>query len=219
MIRERGIRAFTLAEVMIAMVGSMIILGGLLLGSTQLQRALYASERYATKQTDQRRLMDYLGRDLRRAVGLAVATTVNGTGGTRLSGAAVAVEKDTSLVITLPGYYQSDSPDQLTYDEALPVVVANNYVDYGTTDGPAPGVVVMYRKVYVDSERCECFVRIEDDTQNVIVREAQGLQLQVASPSDGRSVAVDVIFNPSRNGMTARVRTHDQILMRNIRND
>src|SRR6476659_9751352 len=90
-------QAFTLAEMMIALAGSIVVLGALLLSSTQLQRALYASERYGMKQSDQRRLVDYLGRDLRRAVGISATTAINGLGGTRLAGQTVMVENGTTL--------------------------------------------------------------------------------------------------------------------------
>jgi hypothetical protein len=215
----RSIRAFTIAEMMIAIIGSMIVLGALLLSSTQLQRALYSSERYAAKQTEQRRMIDYLGRDLRRAIGLSCTTTAGGTAGTRLAGATITVEKGTALLMTLPGYYQSQSPDDPTYDEALPVVVANNYVDYGSTGGPVEGVRVLFRKVFLAAERCECFVRVEEEVQTVIVRNAENLHLQVGVSPDGRTCTIDVTFNPSTRGLVARVSTRDQILMRNIRND
>lgn len=214
-----GVSAFTLAEMMIALIGSMIILGALLLSSTQLQRALYASERYAAKQTEQRRVIDYLGRDLRRAIGLGATTTIGGTAGARLAGATISVEKGTSLLLTLPGYYQSQSPGNPAYDEALPVVVADNRVDYGTASGPVEGVRVLFRKEYLASEGSECFVRVEGDNQSVIVREAEDLHLQIGVSPDGRTCTIDVTFTPNGRGLVARVSTRDQVLMRNIRND
>lgn len=215
----RRVCAFTLAEMMIAIIGSMVILGALLLSSTQLQRALYASERFAAKQTEQRRLIDYLGRDLRRAIGLGCTTTIGGTTATRLAGTSIMVEKGTSLLLTLPGYYQSQSPDSAAFDESLPVVVADNYVDYGTSKGPVEGVPVRFRKVHLASEGCECFVRVEGDTQSVIVRHAENLHLQVGVSPDGRICTIDVVFVPNTRGLLARVSSRDQILMRNIRND
>lgn len=212
-------RAFTLAEVMIALAGSTVVLGALLFSSMQLQRALHASERHASSQADQRRLLDYLSRDLRRAVGIASTSTVNGAGGARVAGAAVVVENGVALALTLPGYYQSEAPDDARYDEALPVVTANNYVDYGRETGHASGVRVLFRKQLVQSEGAVCFVRIEADAQTVIVREAENLHLQVAVAADGRSCVVDVAFIPPANRAAPRITSRDQILLRNIRAD
>jgi type II secretory pathway component PulJ len=55
---------FTIAEMMISMAGRAIIIGALMLSSVGLQRAFHASEVYAAAQADQRRLLDYLTRDL-----------------------------------------------------------------------------------------------------------------------------------------------------------
>jgi len=212
--------AFTLAEMMIALAGSIIVLGALLLSSTQLQRALYASERYAAQQASQRRLIDYLSRDLRRAVGIATTTNVNGLGGARLAGSTVVIENGLSLAITLPGYYQSESPSDDTYDLALPVVVAGNSVDYGTSAGHAPGILVLFRKQYLDSEGCDCFVRLEGQVQTVVARDATNLHLQVSLDSDGRVCDVAVTYLPNAGGgLTPKVVTHDELLLRNLRTD
>lgn len=50
--------AFTLAEILISMAGTTIVVGALLLSSIQLQRSLHSSELYAVKQAAQRRLLD-----------------------------------------------------------------------------------------------------------------------------------------------------------------
>ena len=211
--------AFTLAEMMIALVGSLIVLGALLISATQLQRALYASERYAAKQADQRRIIDYLSRDLRRAIGLSSTTNVNGLGGSRLTGAAVTVENGLTLAVTLPGYYQSESPSDDVFDTALPVVVADNYVDYGTASGHAPGVIVLFRKQYLDSERSDCFVRIEGPVQTIIARDATDMHLQVGLSPDGRVCDITLAYNPTTSSASPTVTTHNEVLMRNIRTD
>jgi len=216
--RSARTRGFTLAEMMIALGGSVLVLAALLISSTQLQRALISSERYAMKQGDQRRLVDYLGRDLRRAVGLRSTTNVNGSGGTRLAAASVTVENGVFLAVTLPAYYQSESIDDDTYDEALPVVVADNYVDYGTSAGHAPAVLVVFRKEYVDSERAVCFLRLEGDSQIVILRSAGDMHLQVTLSEDGRVCGIEVAYTPVA-GLSPKVTTHEQVLMRNIRID
>ncbi len=219
MIQGRSaLHAVTLAEMMIALSGSIIVLGALLLSSTQLQRALYASERCAMKQADQRRLVDYLGRDLRRAIGLRTTTNVNGSGGTRLAASTVAVENGLSLAVVLPAYYQSQSTADDVYDEPLPVVVADNYVDYGTAAGHAPAVLVVFRKDYIDSEGCTCFVRLEGDSRTVIMRQADDMHLRVGLSEDGRVCDVEVAYTPA-TGLAPKVTTHEDVLMRNIRID
>ena len=57
---RQGRGAFTLAEVMIGMAGSVIVIGALLFGAFGLQRSLHASELYASYQANQRRILDYL---------------------------------------------------------------------------------------------------------------------------------------------------------------
>ena len=157
---------------------------------------------------------------MRRAVGIGTTTTVGGSGGVKLSGAAATIENSTSLVLTLPGYYQSNSPGDTNYDQPMSIVTANNYVDYGTGNQHAPAVNVIIRKEFLQSEGCVCFVRIEADVQSVIVRDADNLHLTVTMAPDGRSgtVEVDLPFCPAtaRNTMIAM---HDQILLRNIRLD
>ena len=74
----RAQRAFTLAEMMISMVGSSVIIGALLYSSMQLQRSLHAGEAYAGLQADQHRLLDYVTRDLRRAIGIGSTQTIGG---------------------------------------------------------------------------------------------------------------------------------------------
>ncbi len=129
--RSRPRHAFTLAEMLIAMVGTSIVIGALLFSSLELQRSLHASETYASSQSDQRRLLDCIARDMRRSIGVATSTAVNGSGGVRLAGSSATIEGRTSLVLTLPGYYQSNTPAAAGY-QPLEVVPANNYVDYGT---------------------------------------------------------------------------------------
>lgn len=212
-------RAFTLAEVMIALAGSIIILGALLFSSVELQKALYASERYAASQSAQRRLIDYLSRDLRRAVGISQSRLINARASTPLTSAGVLVEDGASLVLTLPGYYQSNARDDDGYDVALPVVVADNRVDYGTEAGHASGVKVIFRREYLAAEKCECFLRIEEGEQTVIVREAKDLHLRVAVGDDGQQCTIDVTYQPTGRMLAGRVSSHDEILLRNIRAD
>ena len=66
-LKEKG---HTLAEFMVAVGVSILILMGLALASIALQRAFAGSDQYATAQNSELRAMDYITRDLRRAGGL-----------------------------------------------------------------------------------------------------------------------------------------------------
>ena len=212
-------RGFTLAEMLISMFGTTVVVGALLFSSIELQKSLHTSESYASNQADQRRLLDYLSRDLRRSIGVATATTVNGSGGVKLSGASATIEGSTSLVLTVPGYYQSNTPADTSYDQPLAVVAANNYVDYGSGTQHAPGVPVIFCKEFVENLGCVCFVRCEGDAQTVLVSHADNMHLTVTMSADGRSGTVEVTYLSPRWDSQIQIAMHDQILLRNIRLD
>ena len=211
--------AFTLAELLIGMVGSSMVIGALLFSSVELQKSLHASESYASNQSDQRRLLDCLSRDMRRSIGVATTTKVNGSDGTPLLQSSATIEGDTSLVLTLPGYYQSNTPTDANYDQPLAVVPAQNYVDYGTGTEHAPGVPVVFRKEYVEDQGCVCFVRIEGDAQTILVKNAENFHLTVTMAADGRSGLVEVTFVSPRHNSENLIAMRDEVLLRNIRLD
>ena len=64
--------AFTFMEMMISVAASVIVIGALLVSAISLRRALNSSKVYADAYSDQRRVTDYIGRDLRRAVAVAM---------------------------------------------------------------------------------------------------------------------------------------------------
>lgn len=210
---------FTIAEMLIAMAGSSIIIGALLFSSVGLQKAFRASEVFAAAQADQRRLLDYLTRDLRRAVGISQVTSINGTGGTKVGTAPVSIENETGLLLTLPGYYRSNEPSSAEFDEVLPVVVDNHRVDYGSDSEKAPAVPVVFRKIFLAEENCVCFVRQEGDAQTVIVRRAEDLATRVTLSSDGTSCTVEVWFTSPFGSTRPLIAAHDQIMLRNNRID
>jgi Tfp pilus assembly protein PilW len=211
---------FTLAEAMVAMAGTVIIVTALLLGAVGVQRSMRASEIYATNQADQRRLLDYLARDIRRAVGIASTTTVSGMEVARLGKDGLVIEGSTALALTLPGYYRSNEPANENYDDSLPVSLAGDRVDYGTKQAVAPGVPVMFRKIHVATEGCVCFVRQEGDAQEVIVRRAENLQLRVTLDPGGRRAALEVTFrSPFSAQAGPLVATFDEVMLRNQRID
>ena len=203
----------TLVEVMISMGATMVILGALFLSSLSLQKTLHGSEVYAGSYSDQRRLIDYLGRDLRRAVGVS-ATDENGQ---RYQVAAdpVTINERATLIVALPGYYQSDAPGDSRYDQPLAPVPSGASVDYGSASGPAPMVEVSYRKVFTGSEKSVCFVRQEAGTAEVVVRQAESLYAQVTIAADGRSGAIKAWFRAPYSGAGPLVTTFDEFMLRN----
>jgi len=217
--RRSALHAFTLAEMLISMVGSSVVIGALLFSSVELQKSLHASETYATNQSDQRRQMDCLARDMRRSIGVALTTKVNGSAGTRLAGTTATIEDSTSLVITLPGYYESNTPQDKNYDKPLDVVAADNFVDYGQGTAHAAGVPVIFRKEFVEDQGCVCYVRLEADSRTILISHAENFHLTVTVAPDGRSGAVEVNFVSPRHDSETRIAMRDEVLLRNIRLD
>lgn len=67
--------AFTLAEIMIALSASGVLLGATLTSSTSLQKSFNAIDTYFATHMQQIRIVDYLSRDVKR--GLAVTTSAD----------------------------------------------------------------------------------------------------------------------------------------------
>jgi hypothetical protein len=211
--RRPNCAAITLAEILICMGMMSIILGCLLSSSLALQKTLQNSERYAGYYSDQHRLMDFIGRDLRRAVALS-ATDANGTE-QAVPGPAIGVEGRGTLTVTLPGYYQSDVPNEPGFDAALPVVPVNPHVEYGTASGPARPVKVTFRKIFVAAESSVCFVREEAADRRVIVRKADELHVQVTVSEDGRTGVIKAWYPVKFSRAGAIVSTYDTLMLRN----
>ena len=215
--RQRLTNAFTLAETMIAMAASIIVVAALFTGSIALQRSCASADRYVSDQADQRLVLDYLARDFRRAVGIATNTVAAGR--VRADTSTVSIENATDLIITLPAYYKSDAPSETEFDEPLPLVVSGDRVAYGTAAGPAEGIDVTYRKLFVAAEGCVCFVRNEAASQYVVMRKADDLHVQFTVAPDGRSCAIESWFESTFGRNRPRVASYDQVLLRNLRVD
>ncbi len=207
--------AFTLAEMMISMGVSVLVIGALLVGSATLQKTLHSSETYASSYSDQRRLIDFLARDLRRAIEVS-ATDEDGAPRDAVAG-PIDVSEDAALVLTLPGYYKSNAPESSDYDQPLPVSAASDRPAYGSGATPAPVVTVSFRKVFIAAEGCICFVRQEENSTQVIVRSAADLFLRVVVAPDRQSCAAEVWFRSPYSGIRPLVSTHDRIMLRNAR--
>lgn len=215
--RRATLQAFTIAELMIAMASSIMIIAALTLSAIQLQKSLYASETFASSYSDQRRLVDYIARDLRRSIGIAVT---NPDGSLRpLSAETVSIKDATALSLSLPGYYKSNVRGNADFDKPLPVVTTSTRIDYGSSTVSAPAVPVVFRKEMRPEERSVCFVRLEALATEVIVRRAEDLELQVTIAPDGKSCTLAVSFNASYSRAHPKVFTYDRVLLRNLRLD
>lgn len=100
-----GMRAFALAELMIASTVFAVISMGLMLAYTSLSRSYSATNDFAINHADQMRISDYLALDLRRA--LAVTAGTNDT------------------AIDIPAYYAADGSVQ------TPTLDASGNINYG----------------------------------------------------------------------------------------
>jgi hypothetical protein len=211
--RQTG--GFTLTEVMISMLASVAILAALLLTTISLRRGLHSNETYTGAYSDQRRVTDYIGRDLRRAVGVAYTNEAGERCELTDSATVVNIADRASLIVTLPGYYRSNTRNDNEYDAALEVVGNQERLDYGTAGSLAPTVEVTFRKMFFAKENCVCFVRREADTEEVIVRRADNLFVQVTIEAGAQSSSIKTWFRSRDLGPAPLVTTHDRLLLRN----
>ena len=212
---RRSCRAFTIMEVMVSLGVSAGIIGALLLSSMSLHQVLHSSQIYSDAYSDQRRVTDYIGRDLRRAVGLAVTDSAGVR--TEVAGvpSTVIIVDHATLIVTLPAYYRSDTRNDPNYEAALDVVADAQRLDYGTANGLAPPVEVSFRRAFYAKENCVCFVRREAGKDEVIVRHAETLFVQVSIAASAQSSGIRTWFRSSDLGPAPLVSTHDRLLLRN----
>jgi len=198
------------------MAASVIIIGGLLLSGITLQKSLHGSEVYAGSYSDQRRVIDYLGRDLRRAIGVS-ATDADGVAFS-LCAQSIEIADRATVVVTIPAYYKSDAPASADYTETLPVIFSYSRTGYGGDTGAAAPIKIVYRKVFSSSAQSVCFVRQEAETEQIIVRQAENLHVQVTIAADGRTGFIQSWF---RAPYTTKplVSTYDELMLRNVRLD
>lgn len=213
MIRRSFCAAISLAEILICMGMMSLILGCLLTSSLTLQKTLQNSTRYAESYSDQHRLMDFIGRDLRRAVSLS-ATDPDGEE-QEVAGNAIGIDQLATLTARLPSYYQSDVSTDPGFDTPRPVVPVDPHVDYGTKSGPAQPVSVTFRKIYVAAERAVCFVREEAAERRVIVRKADDLKVEITVSPDGRTAVIKASYLAKFSRAGAIVSTYDTLMLRN----
>jgi Tfp pilus assembly protein PilW len=164
----RGQQAFTLVEAMIGAVVSSILLAALAAGSIALMRSYNASEDYSTAQTDQLRVLDYISRDVRRA--LTATVTVS----------------PPRLTLTVPDQYAAADPNRTFKAPTLTTQGSFLGATYGTTP-----VTVSY---YVTGSN---FVRDESGTLTVIAKGVSDFQpVFDSADAAGKTVRTTLTFAP-----------------------
>ena len=212
-----GSHGFTLAEAMIGLGASVVMMAGLMLGAVGLQKSLSENETYSLRHSDQRRLIDYVARDLRRSVGVAATDE---SGAPRVaSGETIVLSDRAKLILALPGYYRSNISTNPEFDQPYGVVSTTSGPAYGTAAGAAPEVSVAFRKVNVSTEGSVCFVREEAGATSVIVRRAEALELRATIAPDGKSCLLEAQFQSPYTQVGRVITTRDQIMLRNLRID
>ena len=112
---QRGAEsAATLIELLIASSVALVILGVITYASMSISKTMAATERQVTGSVTENRLMDYVTEDLRRAVRVSIldgstSTVIKDTGST-----SYTITETTKLVITIPDYYASNTPNNST---------------------------------------------------------------------------------------------------------
>jgi Tfp pilus assembly protein PilW len=212
-----GVHGFTLAELMIGLGASVLMMGALMLGAISLQKSLTQNETYALRHSDQRRLIDYVARDLRRSVGVAAT---DAAGAPRVaSGETIVISDLATIVLSLPGYYRSNISTNPEFDRPYSVVTTSGGPTYGDGAGAALEVSVAFRKVSVPSEGSVCFVREEAGATSIIVRRAEALELRATIAPDGKSCVLEAQFRSPYTQVGRVITTRDQIMLRNLRID
>ena len=101
-------RAFTTAEVIVALTLFSTLSAALFMGATSLQRSFSVTINFAINHADQMRISDYLSLDLRRAVGVTVART--------------------DIRIQIPNYYDDEK------NPVVPTLDGHGGVNYGAAN-------------------------------------------------------------------------------------
>jgi hypothetical protein len=110
--RRAGI---SLPDLVVSTAVTAVLAAGMMVTITTLQKSAAASLHYAENQVRQARVLDYIARDLRRALSVAV-DTVNGS---------------ERITVTIPDYYGSDG-------RARDPLIVGSGISYGSADTSVP---------------------------------------------------------------------------------
>lgn len=212
-----GRAAFTLLELMVSLGASVVVIGGLLISSVGLQKTLFENGNLVEIRENQRRVLDYIGRELRRAVSVASKDSAGLPIAVR--GKTITLASETPLIFTLPGYYRSNNPSSSEFDQPLDVIATSDSVAYGDSSGAAPAVLVWITKAFIPEEGSVCLVRRENDTSQIIVRSAEALNVRLRFSDDGYSCRLESWVRTSVRERAVTVWTYDTVLLRNADNE
>jgi hypothetical protein len=188
----------TLVEVVIASAITVTLSGILAVGLITVQRTFAASEHHANSQTAQIRIVDYIARDLRRA--LTVAQRSGGNG----------------LDLTIPDYYVSSDPRIATPRD--PQITSSGDVVYGTRSIP----VSYYERVDAKGNHLVC--RSYDGVETILATDIERFELALPEGLNGDVITVSVSFVPrfqmsgaAREKMRDGTNVFNSTLLRNKR--
>ena len=186
-------------------------------------------------------MIDTIAMDLRRAVAVTITTSPSSTPARKFaSGSQMTIQDGTynsvtdavgtgtgpsvSLTLTIPGFYQSDDPNSLSYGNVTGLVSTGNAVRYGTSSGVAADITVQYFKAYRSQFGSECYIRRETSAgvavEKVVAEKAEYIDVDISAESDTVFV-VSTWFVPTFSNAgtrsTARITSSDRVLLRNPR--
>lgn len=195
--RGRSISGMTVAELAVSSAVLSLLTAALLVGISMLQRTFRASQHHVKSQIEQARIIDYVGRDIRRAKSISV-DQYNG---------------HKRINLTIPDYYVGGAKTAYTVDDTPrePKLGAGNVVEYGPSD-----VNIKYFR------KDNTIYRSVNDAAVALVSDVDDFKLEF--PSAGtREVTVHVKFRPRYSFRSGSAAAEDgtlvasRILLRNIK--
>jgi Tfp pilus assembly protein PilV len=188
----------TLVEVVIASAITVTLAGILAVGLITVQRTFAASEHHANSQTAQIRIVDYIARDLRRA--LTVTARAGGNG----------------IDLTIPDYYANADTRIVTPRD--PQITATGDVVYGTRRIP-----ISYSE-RIDAKGNHLVCRTYDGVETVLATDVEKFDLDFPAGFNGDVFTVTVSFVPrfqmsgaARERMREGTTVFNSTLLRNKR--
>jgi type II secretory pathway component PulJ len=167
---RRFVAGTTLVEVIIAAAITSILAGTLAIGLITVEQSFAASEHHAQSQAAQLRIIDYIARDLRRA--LTVTAHAGGSG----------------LDLTIPDYYVSSDSRNITPRD--PHLTGKSGVAYGNRSIP----VSYYEKVDARGNHLVC--RSYDGVETTLASDIERFELELPQGLNGDVITVSVSFCP-----------------------
>ena len=134
---------------------------------------------------------------------------------TTVTAGTVTISGPATLILSLPGYYRSNVKNTADFDQALDVVGTQERLDYGTATSLADPVEVSFRKVFVPAQNCECYVRQEAGVDDIIVRAAENLFVEVNVLQGAQTATIKSWFHAPYSRAAPLVTTYDRLLLRN----